>query len=272
MLAKIFSLGKIGCSGACKCGGCISGICATACGISVSGITFAVTNTSGFSGSCTTDVTGCCGVTIPAAGAYTVTPSGGLSSGESFLVHLGCGTTVFIDLGASNPADPDPPPPTFQCCFCVLPNVATLTDGNGSYAFTFNPATNNWQASTVIETPSLAAQPPPEGCFCPTEESGPLTILYTGTCNIATTPPTFTVTRQWRVGSCSFDPTNDTCEPPAFYLLDDATCAEILPNCPSSDITSFSVAPTCSPFVWSGTLTGTPATPDPVGGTVTVIA
>jgi hypothetical protein len=204
-LAGIFSLGKIGCSGACKCNaGCTAGICATACGISVSGITFAVTNTSGFSGSCTTDVTGCCGVVIPAAGAYTVTPSGGASSGESFLVHLGCGTITNIDLGASDPGDPDPPPPTFSCCGsngCILPNVMTLTDANGSCAFTLGGGA--WNGSIVATVESLAPQPPPEGCECPTPESGPLTINYTGVCtNTEGGPAMFQVTRSWNIGAC----------------------------------------------------------------------
>lgn len=263
----------------CCCGGCISGICATACGVSVSGITFAVTNTSGFSGSCTTDVTGCCGVTIPAAGTYTVTPSGGPSSGESYLVHLGCGTTTFIDLGASDPTDPDPPPPTFQCCGnngCILPNVMTLTDGGGSCAFTFD-GTSTWTGSITMETPSLAPQPPPDGCDCPVPESGSLTINYTGICTTADVGPAmFQVTKRWSVASCFPDDLGNQCgAAPFYYLLDGFGCLVPSPVCPFNNTAVLNQAPsTCNPFLWSGSLVPAVAnvTPDPNGASVTVTA
>jgi hypothetical protein len=258
--------------------GCNVSICITGCTQSLSGTPVTVTDSGGnVVASCTTTSIGCCTVSIPATGTYTVTPGGPLSPGGG-LHRLTCGTTIFIDLGQNpDPTNPNPPPPNFVCCDGVMPSTMTLNDANGSYPFTLQPGSSppTWNASTVIETPSLAPQPSPDGCGCPEAGSGPLTILYTGTCS-TTTPFTFTVIRQWEIGACVLDIGTESCDPPIFYLLDGATCTNgPFGTCAAHDLANLTQAPSSvAPFMWSGTLgrTISNSTPDPVGGTVTVTA
>jgi hypothetical protein len=259
----------------CCCEGCTTTFCAEACGTFISGITMTVASNTGVAlGSCVTGSGGCCSIAIPAAAVVSVTPTGGGFSPGATFHSVTCGGTTAIQLLSITDTNPA------QCCAdCILPNTMTLTDANGSLAFTVQPESSQptWIATTVIQTPSFAPSPLPEECLCPTPESGPLTITYTGTFTINDSNEcVFTVTRSWAIAGCTVDLSNlDLCAPPSFFFLDGSTCLSNAPeDCQAHDSTTVTQAPSsCNPFMWSGTLTGAVGTTgDPVGGTVTVIA
>lgn len=246
--------GPMGCCG----GTCDTKICVDICGYPSIGATVTVKRSGVTIASGTTvSPSGCVVLNIGTAGSSSVTVSvPGLADNIS-TQSLTCSGTTTIGIY----------PTDAQCCgSCGIPNSLTLTDALGALAFTWN-GSSAWLGSRVISTTvTPMSGTNGGGCLCGVPITGSLTVNYVGRCvDVGGGVYEFQVTRSWGFVVCLTLPT---------YVEDGAPCFQTInPNNPAIDSLSLTQAwSACVPYAWSGTLGGPTATPDPVGGTVTVTA
>ncbi len=272
----VFSLGNIG--HPCCCGGCNTIICVTGCGANIVGATVTIKSGATVIGTCTTVAGGCCTITIPSAGTYTVVVSAAGWTTNTSSHSLTCGGTTTISMG-------NPPAGTICCGPCPIPTTLTLTDSNTTISFVYNVGAAKWVGSYTISTQPTITLTNIFGlsCTCVLNSPGTARVCYSMQCisNL------LTITLEWEITNALAGASN--CSPPGGYTLldvanDSGGCDAGLGGaiCPSTvggggvaQVTSVSVGglspTTCVPFsLTTSGLSG--GTLNPTGGTVSMSA
>ncbi len=268
----VFSLGGIGAP--CCCGCSPTTICVTGCSSSIiNGATVTVKSGATVIGTCVTSGSGCCQITIPSGGSYTVVVSATGFTTNTSTHTLSCGGSTTISLG-------NPPAGTTCCGSCPVPNTLTLTDATGTCTLTHSGGawTGFYEFSMTGRTTSIIGGV----CTCSAPTTVTQHIQYQLVCSGA---GTMTLTRTWVAQQCGgtvcdYGDWNAACTSAACGPLDpcDALPRQFLTSGASS-----AIAPSpCTPFAWTGTITdsfaccaGCALTPiaDPVGtGSVAISA
>jgi hypothetical protein len=260
------------CPGPC-CGGCSVQICVTGCGANIKGDTVEIKSGATVISSGVTGAGGCVALSIPSSGSYTVVvidPSFGTITGTHTLT---CGGTLVVPLGSS--------PSAGCCCFgCPLPqNGMMLVDAQGTWPVAWQGSCT-WSVCYQLSGVTVMGINFVGGhCVCTGTTTGDLWIQYGVICNTGT--GTITVNRAWPI---AFISGSGVCPTPV-YAAQDTSGDNNFSTCPgwtsspctsgdpggATDESSLTRAPSsCSPFAWSGTLTGSTTT-DPVGGSVALL-
>lgn len=254
----------------CGCG-CAVTVCVVICGsMPVVGAEVLILTTAGVTvGQCWTGTSGCCSITVPAAGNYQLEVWVSGAAVYSGVRSFSCNGTITIPLSSAG----------LVCCGgYAIPQNLTLTDAAGSIAFDYYSGYYYpiWYGGHAVTRTSCSVSTPGGICVSNPPSSGPVRICYQMIC-YAGQNPTFAIQRSWswvyQQGTLTAtwyqDPSGFTPGLPC-VTAPPASCGSPLTDTASDNENPIS----SSPFVinFSPVPAGSNATSDPVGGTVTVSA
>jgi hypothetical protein len=280
---RVFALGNIGCSGACRCGEpCNTKICVAVCGAGqVVGATVSIYSGAILisSGTTTAPLGGCVNLPIPSPGSYTVQIAAPGFAVNTSTQTLACDGTVTISIGN--------PPAGGACCgsaiilpcnYIAIPTTLYLTDSQTTLPLTYSPVqSGQWigcYACTVGSGATVIGPPSALGC---TAGGSTCTITYYLSCfpendadgcqSGAPVPNMFQVERVWNLcadalGNCYYC-SNPTATSSSGYLCTPTASGEqAICDGGTYDYGCF-IATSCYPLMFSGDLllgTAGPAT------------
>jgi hypothetical protein len=255
--------------GGCSCcgGSCSTTICVVACGIGIPGSTVSVLSGGSTVATGTTGSTGCVSLTIPAAGAQSVTVTIPGFPANTSSQTLTCGGTTTINLGSPPTGGVCCGATTSSPCNCApYPETIFITDDCGTTALTSTGGAE-WVGCTSCGASGGATNTTTEGGgqLC-AEAGGQVSIRYTvgcspssssGDCESGTSATTWSVVRTWFV--CI--PSDTNC-PPLYCqnpFSTDGNCTPIVsgdqePCGESFEDTGSFTATSCTPLAVSGNL------------------
>ena len=177
-----------------------------------------------------------------------------------------------------------PSGPGIACGSCTIPDTLSLTDGNGTIAFNYNPDILAWQGSYLLSLSNIIVQIGSTGGsspeLCGLQGTGDVVVVYTGTCanlgggvfqfmvsmafgwgtSLGTSPDCAGFGITWLL-LCTDPPFSNCNSNPVVYIQQGIEYAPV----PAFAGSLTQAWLTCSPFSWIGTISGIITPPAGVG-------